>query len=43
MLYGGSVKPSNIEEIMTPNSVSGVLVGGASLDITSFCGIIEKV
>lgn len=39
-VYGGSVKPSNAEEIMALASVEGVLVGGASLELESFCAII---
>ena len=30
--YGGSVKPSNIDEIMSMSDIDGVLVGGSSLD-----------
>ncbi len=36
LLYGGSVKPSNIKEITDIRGVDGVLVGSASLDIESF-------
>lgn len=32
LLYGGSVKPSNIKELALAQSVSGFLIGGASLD-----------
>ncbi len=32
VLYGGSVKPENIKEILTTDGVDGVLVGGASID-----------
>lgn len=39
ILYGGSVKPSNIEELMAAEGVDGVLVGGASLDPGSFSQI----
>jgi triosephosphate isomerase len=39
ILYGGSVKPSNIEELMAAEGVDGVLVGGASLDPESFSQI----
>ena len=34
--YGGSVKASNIDEIMSKNDIDGVLVGGASLEAESF-------
>jgi len=37
--YGGSVKPSNIDEIMAMSDIDGVLVGGASLDPISFARI----
>lgn len=36
LLYGGSVKPSNVSDILSINSVDGVLVGGASLDPLDF-------
>ncbi|MFQ5677901.1 MAG: triose-phosphate isomerase [Gemmatimonadota bacterium] len=39
ILYGGSVKPSNIEELLGADGVDGVLVGGASLDPESFAEI----
>jgi len=34
--YGGSVKPSNIAELMSKEHIDGALVGGASLDANSF-------
>ncbi len=37
--YGGSVKPSNIDELMSMNDINGVLVGGASLDPINFARI----
>jgi triosephosphate isomerase len=39
ILYGGSVKSSNIVEIMKQPDVDGVLVGGASLDAEEFARI----
>ena len=39
ILYGGSVKSSNIVEIMKQDDVDGVLVGGASLDAEEFARI----
>jgi triosephosphate isomerase len=39
--YGGSVKPSNIDEIMAQPEIDGVLVGGASLEPTSFARIVN--
>lgn len=41
ILYGGSVKPSNAEELMAVANVNGALVGGASLKATDFDGIID--
>ena len=39
VLYGGSVKPDNAEELMAQPDVDGALVGGASLDVDSFAAI----
>jgi triosephosphate isomerase len=39
--YGGSVKPSNIDEIMAQPEIDGVLVGGASLDPVGFARIVN--
>jgi triosephosphate isomerase (TIM) len=36
VLYGGSVKPDNAEELLSEPGVDGALVGGASLDVESF-------
>lgn len=41
ILYGGSVKPSNADELMGVENVDGALVGGASLKATDFDGIID--
>ena len=38
--YGGSVKPENIEELMSQPEVDGALVGGASLKPDSFAKIV---
>ena len=43
ILYGGSVKTGNIEEIMSVDEVDGVLVGGESLSADSFFRIIKSV
>ncbi len=43
ILYGGSVKPSNIAEIAAEKDVDGVLVGGASLDPEAFAQIIANI
>ncbi|WP_373032012.1 triose-phosphate isomerase [Sulfurovum sp.] len=40
LLYGGSVKPINIKEIMEIRGVDGVLVGSASLSVESFSQMI---
>jgi triosephosphate isomerase len=39
MLYGGSVKPDNAEELLAQPAIDGALVGGASLDVESFAAI----
>lgn len=39
LLYGGSVKPGNAEELMGIENVDGALVGGASLKAEDFLGI----
>ncbi len=41
ILYGGSVKLSNMEEIVSIDNVDGVLVGGASLYAQNFCEMIN--
>jgi triosephosphate isomerase len=41
ILYGGSVKPSNADELMAAANVNGALVGGASLKAADFIGIIK--
>ena len=42
VLYGGSVKPDNIRDLAALPDVDGALVGGASLDVESFVGIIRN-
>ena len=42
ILYGGSVKPENIAELVALPDVDGALVGGASLDLRSFYEIVRK-
>ncbi|WP_108671576.1 triose-phosphate isomerase [Peribacillus acanthi] len=39
--YGGSVKPSNIKEYMAQPDIDGALVGGASLEASSFLQLLE--
>ena len=41
ILYGGSVKADNIDGFMSQEDIDGVLVGGASLDVTSFLRIAD--
>jgi triosephosphate isomerase len=41
ILYGGSVKPDNAEDLMSQNDVDGLLVGGASLNADDFLSIIR--
>jgi triosephosphate isomerase len=41
ILYGGSVKPDNIKELMAEEDVDGALVGGASLEVSSFVKIVR--
>ena len=42
ILYGGSVKPANISELMAMPDVDGALVGGASLDVNTFTQIVKN-
>lgn len=41
ILYGGSVKPENIAELMSESDIDGALVGGASLKADSFAKIVN--
>ncbi len=43
ILYGGSVKPGNIDVLMAQPDIDGVLVGGASLDPEGFARIVRFV
>ena len=42
VIYGGSVKPDNIQSLIALPDVDGALVGGASLDVRAFQDIIVK-
>jgi triosephosphate isomerase len=42
VIYGGSVKPDNIHELMQRPDVDGALVGGASLDLRGFADIVAR-
>ncbi len=41
ILYGGSVKPDNVDALMAEKDIDGVLVGGAGLDANSFERIVR--
>jgi triosephosphate isomerase (TIM) len=42
VIYGGSVKPDNIRELIAEEDVDGALVGGASLEVKSFSEIVMR-
>jgi triosephosphate isomerase len=42
ILYGGSVKPDNIRDLIAEADVDGALVGGASLDVRTFADIVRR-
>ncbi|HTC83881.1 MAG TPA: triose-phosphate isomerase [Rhizomicrobium sp.] len=42
VIYGGSVKPDNIRELIAEPDVDGALVGGASLEVKSFADIVKS-
>ena len=42
IIYGGSVKPDNIHELVLLPDVDGALVGGASLDVQAFYDIVAR-
>lgn len=41
ILYGGSVKPSNLEELIQQPDIDGALVGGAALEVGSFVELVR--
>jgi triosephosphate isomerase len=41
ILYGGSVKPENVDALMAEPDIDGALVGGASLEVASFTRIVQ--
>ena len=43
ILYGGSVKPTNAQEIFSKQDVDGGLIGGASLKVADFTEIIKAI
>ena len=42
ILYGGSVKPDNISNLMAEQDIDGALVGGASLEANTFSDIVKN-
>ena len=42
LLYGGSVYPNNISELLSEKDINGALVGGASLNPKSFIEIVQE-
>ena len=42
IIYGGSVKPDNIRDLIAEADVDGALVGGASLEVRSFTEIVTR-
>jgi triosephosphate isomerase len=43
ILYGGSMKPSNSKELLSQSDIDGGLIGGASLEASSFIKIIRNI
>ncbi|MDZ4122460.1 MAG: triose-phosphate isomerase, partial [Candidatus Cloacimonadaceae bacterium] len=41
ILYGGSMKPENIESLLMKPDIDGGLIGGASLKLEHFCAMID--
>lgn len=41
ILYGGSVKPANIDSFLSNQDIDGALVGGASLDPDTFTQLVK--
>lgn len=41
ILYGGSVKPDNIKDLMAQSNIDGGLIGGASLKVDSFTALVR--
>jgi triosephosphate isomerase (TIM) len=41
ILYGGSVKPENAQELLAQSDINGALIGGASLQADSFVRIVQ--
>lgn len=43
ILYGGSAKPENIDELIAQEDIDGALIGGASLKVDSYWSMIESI
>ena len=43
ILYGGSVKPANAQEIFSKPDVDGGLIGGAALNADDFFAIVQSI
>ena len=43
ILYGGSVKPENVTDLVGQADVDGALIGGASLDVNGFATMVTSV
>jgi len=41
ILYGGSVNPNNVEEIINQQDIDGALVGGASIKAEDFSNLLK--
>ncbi|MDQ8202721.1 triose-phosphate isomerase [Pelagicoccus sp. SDUM812003] len=42
ILYGGSMKPANADDLLAQKDIDGGLIGGAALEAKSFCDLIES-
>lgn len=42
ILYGGSVKPTNIDSLLNQPDIDGALIGGASLDVEAFSKMVQR-
>lgn len=42
ILYGGSVKPTNIDSLLNEPDIDGALIGGASLDVEAFSKMVQR-
>jgi len=42
ILYGGSMKPENADELLAQKNIDGGLIGGAALKASAFAGIVES-